>query len=78
MEEAVNIGLSKVADAGLAFAVMVAMIAGEAWFIKYLLNEIKDSRLERTAETKESNKIITDLTVVLTGIKDTILHAINK
>lgn len=71
MEQAGSLGLSKIAEQGMVFAVLVAIITALLWFIKYLLNELKESRIASTAA-------INNNTIVMTRIEELQRQAINR
>ncbi|RTL04946.1 hypothetical protein EKK58_09065 [Candidatus Dependentiae bacterium] len=78
METAGTAALGKVAEYSIVFAVLVAIIAGLLWFIKYLLNELKDSRQENTALTKDYNAAMLLVNGTLTRIESTMNFAVHK
>jgi hypothetical protein len=71
MEAAGSMGLSKIAEQGLSFAILVIIIVGLCWFIRYLLNELKESRVATT-------DTLTRVTDVMARLEETVKTAVNR
>lgn len=74
MENVGIAGLGKAAEQGIAFAILVSVIIGLVWFIRYLLKELKEARLDMQAIMKETNEIIKNNTVSFVRLEDAVRH----
>jgi hypothetical protein len=61
IEETVATGVSKLYELGMVVTLLCIIIAGKAWFIKYLLNKSDKLQESLTSLHVDTIKVITEL-----------------